>query len=514
MFIGDLAAIFFYDLVYYGKLATSVLKYGIESRISIYGSFTDVNHQMLYHYGDLWLVGLISNLFNFQEVKVLIYVMYPLLHFIVLSILLSIYSEYGKIKAQKILLIVGLLYGIKLFLNIDFGNEVLNASKQYSGLPYPTTANKLLVIYLLLLLSYSLYKIQFVRLSLIVLSFLPIFYSVTSPAIAGIAVFILLFSLLNKKLKITQWDIKFKDSLYILISIVFLLIYTTLYSFKKSEELILQFYSVKTYIVLLIETIVKIFLEYFLILILFVYVFLKSKARLLLNPWIVISFIGFFSGYLFIYVQAPGTFNLHQAISTISPVFMLIITIELMTYLNTKSFFFISILFCIFGIWNLLYFKQIPKEFGIRKTSTTFSFKFKKEVESYIESSSDEFRSCTIRTIATNEFRDGDNSSWEYDFQNKFQDLYYSNKSPFPLEIGNLFSESKEIYSKSHPYYKMYKDGKVSTSRIITFLKRKKVAYIFVEDVKIVPNEFLSNFNLLFNDKLTGGSLWKLKKAK
>ncbi len=113
--------------------------------------------------------------------------------------------------------------------------------------------------------------------------------------------------------------------------------------------------------------------------------------------------------------------------------------------------------------------------------------------------------------IATNEFRNNDNSIWFYDFQNTFQDLYYSNKSPFPLEIGNLFSESTEIYSKTHPYYIMYKDGKVTNSRILTFLKRKKVDYIFVENVKIVPAEFLVNFSLILKDNLTGSTFWKLK---
>jgi hypothetical protein len=132
-------------------------------------------------------------------------------------------------------------------------------------------------------------------------------------------------------------------------------------------------------------------------------------------------------------------------------------------------------------------------------------------VENYIQSSKKEFISCTVRFIATNEFRNADNSCWFYDFQNTFQDLYYSNKSPFPLEIGNLFSEYKEIYSRSHPYFKMYKDGIVNNSRVISFLKSKKVQYLFVENLKLVPKGFLLNFSLILKDNLTGSTFWKLK---
>ena len=498
----------FYDLVYYGKLASSIFTTGIENRISIYSSFIDVKSQMLYHYGDLWLVGGISKLFQLSEVKVLVYVIYPFFHFIVLFLIISIYSNKGKILLPKVFLAFGLLYGIKLFLNLDFENEVLNASKQYRGLPYPTTANKFLIIYLITLFSYSLYRLQFIRYSFIVLSFLPIFYSVTVPSIAGIGVLLILIPTLNIKLKNKLLDIKYNDSLFVILGVVFLIGYTYFQPFESSEELKIQIYSIKTYIVLFVETFIKIFLEYFFVFILLLWVILKTKGRIVLQPWILISFVGLLSGFAFIYIHSPSIFNLHQVLSNVSPVFLLIISIVLLEELKENHLKYLILLLSIFSVWNLTYFKQIPKEFGIRKTSTTFSAKFQNEVNTFIQNSDSDIKAVSIRTIFENEFREGDNSSWKYDFQNKFQDLYYSRKISFPLEFGAFFKNVNNEYDYTHPYFKMYRDRKVSNSRIIRFLDKTKVDVLFVEKSIHLPSIFSSKYKLLFSDKLTGDSFW------
>ena len=265
--------------------------------------------------------------------------------------------------------------------------------------------------------------------------------------------------------------------------------------------------------VLFLETVVKVFFEYFILFLLLFYFVIKSKCIILFKPFVFIPLVSLFSGFLYIYIHEPGNFNLHQVISASSPIFLLILAIELFYFIEqvptiNKT---LIVILVLSGGWNLVYFKQIKNEFGIRKTSATFSEKFSNRVEKYVSASKDKFISCTVRSIALNEFRDGDNSRWDYDFQNTFQDLYYSNNSPFPLEIGNLFSDSKEIYSKSHPYFKMYKDGIVNNSRVITFFKNKKIQYLFVENLKIVPKGFLLNFSLILKDNLTGSTFWKLK---
>jgi hypothetical protein len=167
-----------------------------------------------------------------------------------------------------------------------------------------------------------------------------------------------------------------------------------------------------------------------------------------------------------------------------------------------------------FSIWNLTYFKQIPKEFGIRKTSTTFSIKFQKEVNSYFNNSPELIKAVSIRTIYENEFREGDNSSWKYDFQNKFQDLYYSQKISFPLELGVLINNPNREYDYSHPYFKMFKDKKVTNERISLFLNKKKVEVLFVEKSFILPQIIASEYKLLYLDKLTGDTFWINKKNK
>ena len=226
-----------------------------------------------------------------------------------------------------------------------------------------------------------------------------------------------------------------------------------------------------------------------------------------------IPIIGLLSSFAFIYIHSPSVFNLHQVLSNVSPILVLIISIVIVEEVNEKQLKNLIIVLIAFSIWNLSYFKQIPKEFGIRKTSITFSFKFQKEVNRYIENSITDLKAVSFRSIFENEFRVGDNSSWKYDFQNKFQDLYYSQKISLPLELGVLLDISQRNFDFSHPYFKRFKDRIVTNERIALFLLEKNVDVLFIEKSINLSPIIISNYRLLFSDQLTGDTFWirKLK---
>jgi hypothetical protein len=268
----------------------------------------------------------------------------------------------------------------------------------------------------------------------------------------------------------------------------------------------LKIYSIKTYIVFFFETIVKVFGEYILIFILLIYVLIKTKLKFLTVPMVVFSLSGIFAGFAFIYIHAPGIIDIDQSLNNVSPILLLIIGFEIIPRLGNNLTRFVISLMLICAISNLTYFYFNPTKFGYRKDSQSMSTEFCKNVKFC-------FKKNKIKnsfTIKEGEYYN--TQRWNYDLHSKFQDLYKYNYIKFPLDIGFLFDKFDYEQFKDHPYFKEFNDNKVSIKRILYLFNSKKVEYVFIENYKELPVEFLSNFNCLYEDKLTDGSFWKLKK--
>lgn len=498
----------FYDLLFYGKLSGGLIHFGYESPSVVYGSFIEGTDLYLYHYGDLWMTGYMSELFNLPEVHCLVYITYPLLQFLLLILMISLSYKQNELVFWQLLVGIGLLYGSKLFIDIDFHNEILNSIKKYRGVPYPSFSQKLLPIYVLSVFAVVLYKSDLKKYTFIILSIIPIFYSTTIPTFAGIGFSMLLVSLLNKKYTIKYWNIDFKYPLYILFSIGFIVALTIILPFSKSIESTLKLYSFKTYIVFFIETIIKVFAEYFIIFGLLIFLMLKSRGKIIFTPLLFLSIVGILSAYLFIYIHSPGILDLDQVLTNISPVLLLIMGIEIFEVIDLKLKKIVTVCMLLCSLSNLTYFLFHQDEFGMRKGSVTFSPKFTKDVGNYIDTYHGEFISASIVTTDNIYY----NQRWNFDLFNRFQDLYKSNKVCFPLEIGFLFTKNKMYNRDSHPYFQMYNDTTITNERVLNFLKKKKVTHLFIEDPNKIPKEFMSHFEMLFLDNIVEGSFWRLKK--
>ena len=495
----------FFDLVLYSKVASGIIEHGNESSLVTVGDFTKTSNLFLYHYGDLWLTGLLAKVFHLSSTFCLVYVVYPFLH---LVLLLSTVSLFNKKNIWFLMLGIGLLYGSKLFLNIDYDNEALNQIERYRGFPSNVFFNKLFPIYGLFLLGVILYKEKFQAHAFVVFSFIPVFYATTTPALAGIAVGLICMTFINKKMKFEAWDIKYHNSFLILGSILFLIVFSSKLSDETPVSLPLQLYSFKTYVVLFVETMIKVFTEYFLIFFLLIYLTFKSKGKILFNPLIFIAIIGILSGFIFIYMHAPGISDIDQAINNISPVLLLIVGIEIVPLIKIKFQKIAAVFMMTCGLLNLSYFYLNPEDWAIRKTSVTLSPDFTKNVRGYASNFDGKIRSCSIKENGN--YAAG--SRWNFDAHNQFQDIFKYNID-FPLEIGFLFATKTNMEDvEDHPYFKMYKDKKVTSKRVLSFMKSKRINHLFISDFKSIDSEIKQHFTLLFLDKKTGGSFWKLKK--
>ena len=495
---------YFFDLNYYSKISEGLIQFKVENPLVMYGDFVKPTKLIIYHYNDLWSTGFIAKLTNSSFLFTLVYVIYSYLHFVLLILVIAFSKRF--VKFWPILTAIGLLYGLKLFYTISFNHEVLDQIKRYRGFPDHNLFSKLTIVYILVIFGIYLFKLNFQKFSFIILSFVPIFYATTLPAFLGVSLLLIFVSIVNYKIKIDGWNINLRYPIFIIAGIMY--VFGLLYFLSDSTQtnMPLKLYSIKTYIVFFFETIVKVFGEYGLIFILLIYVLIKTKLKFLTVPMVVFSLSGIFAGFAFIYIHAPGIIDIDQSLNNVSPILLLVLSFEIVNQLGKKLSRILIILMLACSFSNLTYFYFNPTKFGYRKDSQSMSTTFCENVKNCYKKNKIKY----AFTIKEGEYYP--TQHWDYDLHSKFQDIYKYNYIKFPLDIGFLFQKFKYEQFKDHPYFKRFKDKKVSLKRILKFFYLMNVEYVFIENKKELPYEFLSNFNCLFEDKLTRGSFWKIKK--
>ena len=168
-----------------------------------------------------------------------------------------------------------------------------------------------------------------------------------------------------------------------------------------------------------------------------------------------------------------------------------------------KKILIIIMLIC--GVSNLLYFTYNQQRWGVVRSSELLSEDFSKKVTNYYENYNGKIIACSINTLGYKS-----DQRWNLDLYNTFQDLFISNKIDYPLEIGFLFTKDKTYGTKNHPYFRMYKDHKISTERILSFINKTNVNHLYINDNSGITKEFIHKFTMLYRDKNTGGSFWKM----
>jgi hypothetical protein len=150
------AAIFLYhyfftpfipDTVFWAKLSNSIVQEQKESIESLFNSYVDAIPMSPYHYGELYLTGIIKQITGLNELSVLLYFTYPLLHSLAAITLIEVLN--CRIKSFEASAAIGfcLLYGLSpIALQYEINALKNIADYYYFGIP-DFQSTKLLFIY-------------------------------------------------------------------------------------------------------------------------------------------------------------------------------------------------------------------------------------------------------------------------------------------------------------------------------------------------------------------------------
>jgi len=489
----------FYDFLFLSKISSGLLVNGTESFYAASSAFYNTPIQPhLYHYFELWLTGLISKTFNYSEYQVLLYVTFPLLHLITFSLISIILESFFKKFFLAFCLAIGVLFGMKFYINS--GGAFFELIETYRGLPY-SLFYKLLSIYIFALLTYFFYIKKMFWMSSISVGALLIIYPTTVPSVFFLSLILFIYNYYKTR-KISQFSIVIFSVIFYLVSFQKIMHFDTIANFS------FHLYTVKQYVILFIESIIKIFLEHYLVIGLIFFLVFKNVRLLFNNKILLVVFLTLFGSIAYVYFNPPGIRDLNQVISNISPILLLILTIELIHYItNVKWLNFIVLITLIGSTYNVyinFYFPNIKLKGKEILHSNDFVLKIK---EVTLKNSKDKF--CSLSLLQPYEYYY--HTSMKFNYLLKLKDV------KTPLEIKVLFDTPKEIakYKKMNKYYppnNFFSKYSNSIININKYLKINDIKYVLFEKTnEKKAQEFLNKYcTLMFEDSNTQDALYKI----
>ena len=488
----------FYDFIFQSKISSAIILNGTESLYTSSEFYGVLIKPHLYHYFELWFNGIISKTFSFSEYQVMLYVTFPIFHLLVFSTLFLIFKTIFKSFYLSLSLAFGFLFGIKIFFNIS--GSFYELIETYRGLPY-SMYYKLLTIYLFILLAYFFYLKKINWLATLSICILLVIYPTTIPGIIFLAIFIFGFELYKNR-KISNF------SLAVFLVIFYLVCFQKIMHFDTVANLSFHLYSIKQYIVLFIESLIKIFIEHYLVILLLITLLIKDFRHLINNQIIIFVFVALFGCIGYVYFNPPGIPDLNQIITNLSSVLLLILSIELLQlFIHSKKIIYIVFITFFIGCYNIYFNFEYPNRLLLGK-QIKHSDSFVKSLESIVfKNRYNNFGS--ISAIQPNVYF--------YHTSMKFNYLLELKDLKTPLEINVLFESENNIkeYKKMNKYYppnKFFSKYSNSTNNIYDYLKLNHIKYVLVEKTeKEKVHKFLNNHcALVLEDGNTHDALYKL----
>jgi hypothetical protein len=469
----------FFDFLYLSKLASGISESYHSNLFSIYNQWCPTTKPMLYHYSDLWILASIIKLTALSEVKLLIYVVYPLFTLVALTLIKGyvsfIFNKFNYVIA------FGILFGLKLFLPTK--GEFMELSHMYRGIPF-LPFFKLLPIYIYLISFGLFYKLKNYKVAYFFLSLVVIAYPTTVPALAFFSVSLITLHIF----KILKNKHDMHGSFLVLGTIIGIIIFQKIFQYKSTTPILFNFLSIKAYAVLLIETYFKIFIEHLLVFILLVWFLTKNRNNLckILDVRILLFLFSTFGSFVFVYTQKPFSDN-NQIISNISPVLILLIFLYLVEFLNKAIIKVVFSIVVLFSIVNILYVSNIDDAKYVNPVNK-FSLDWReKSIKILTETNIDNSK---IVTLGKEPF------GWYFNKDHYFHYLFMENKIKPPLDISILFNNNLKNYcsvyrNEFYPPFNYFHLKPINLNEIYKFLKVKKVRFLLVDDLKNIPDFFI-----------------------
>jgi len=488
----------FYDFLYLSKISSGIINNGVESAYSSNSGYYGVDlNPHLYHYFECWFTGVISKVSNYSEYKILLFVTFPIFHLLVYLVLFLIVKTIFKSFYLCVFLAFGFLFGIKIFLNFEGG--FLELSKMYRGLPY-SLLFKLVSIYLFMLLSYFFYLKKIYWLVIFSICSLLIIYPSTIPSLSFFAFVLFIYTYIKSKI-ISPFSVS------VFFVIIYLLLYQKIMSFDKMAGLLFHHYTLKQYVVLFSESIIKVFIEHYMTVALILIVSIKYFKLLIKNNLIIYLIVTLIGSMIYVYFNPPGVRDINQIINNISPVILLILTIELFQYLRNKKLINFFVFFMmIVGCYNV-YINLKHPYYKLKGKETNQTKAFILSLEEVVNKD----RGAMFSSISVNQ-----PYHYYYHSEMKFNYLLKSKDIITPLEISILFDDNESIirYKERNKYYPpnaYFSAHNNSDVNIFNYLKSQNIKYLLVEKTNISRViAFLQHYSTLVLED--GNSLDRLYK--
>jgi hypothetical protein len=506
------------DFMFYAKLSSSLLETGYEHTGSIGSSFFTREGMNLYHYTDIWFNGFLNLVTGLSEIMLLVLVVYPIL------LITAIYSVASVFKSKPLLNSIVfaylLIYGATGFLwyfssamsrTFDF---IYIFSSRYIGLPglmYNST--KTLIIIPLILFGFNYIKQKDYFQAYIFFTIAGIAYNTIIPGfIGGIAVlstYMFFHALINRNNELLR-KIFFA-------TLIPLICFITLYlmsKFSGGERNIIigtssNIISIKTYIILFIEIIIKSFLvSWLLVLLLLASIkykdIFKSNLPLIIFSISALIFATIFRLYIY---ETP---NAGQATRNLMPALFTVLTVFLFNELQK-----IEKIKIINGVLVFIMLFFISHNIVLSNTRATgrtslvgnanHTMEFMKEVNSII---SNQQKTPLYVILSETEY-----TVLGLNYTNASFILHNSN-TKVPLELNfikNGIKNCKELSGNRILCEYIYKNSyNNSEQAIISYLERKNVLFLYVTGQMSLPYFLNNNVELLIKDANTGDSFYKL----
>lgn len=505
------------DFMFYAKLSSSLLETGHEHTSSIGSSFFTREGMNLYHYTEIWFNGFLTFITGLSEIMLLVLVVYPLLLIIAIYSVASVFKS--KSLFNSIIFAYLLIYGATGFLWY-FSNDmsrtfdfIYNFSSRYIGLPgLMYNATKTLIIVPLLLLSFNYLKQKDYYQSYIFFTIAGLAYNTIIPGIIGGIAVLSTYLFFNSLIKGDKELLKniFIATLIPIISFIALYLMSKLSGGERSivTGSSSNIISMKTYIVLFVEIIIKSFMvSWLLVLLLLASIkykdIFKSNLPLIIFSISALAFATIFRLYIYETPNAgQATRNLMPALFTVLTVFLFN---ELQKIEKTKIINGVLVFIMLFFISHNIVLSNT------RATSRTslvgnanHTKEFMKEVNIIISNQNSPLYIILSETEYTVAGLNYTNASF----------ILHNPKTKVPLELNfikNGIKNCKELSGNSILCEYIYKNfDNNSELAIISFLERKNVLFIYVTGQMDLPEFLQNNIKLLAEDINTGDSFYKL----
>jgi len=346
-------AIPFVDMISRADLIEGLRRFGNEGRASRFIIYDDAfMGTTLYHYPKSWFSALTSSVFNIPAIVSLLLISHPILILIYTLGILSLFELFSKLRYYHYILSILILFCGGLYWPIY--NEWPFLSVNFIGDSFPLSflGRKLLSIYIVLAgVIHLIYSKQY-GLSLILLWFLIPLYSTTIVGVTGATFIIIGTYTILSYLKIKKVSIEinlFRFFIYFVILMLALVLFNYFTAAKVdtlsvkntvAKASIFQQFSIRTFIILFIETWVRLFAYYwpYILIFLSALFFTKWKAKRDITPYFfyLLLFVGLsVSGLMFSIYHHPKM-NHWQAFYNITMPFIGISIVLFLISLHNK----------------------------------------------------------------------------------------------------------------------------------------------------------------------------------